>query len=292
METLHVASVRRQAGKAGVKDQASHAKSSQRRQQRRDAAEAAVEGRVAWKAFERFGRLAVEEDHACNLFGIPAREDPDVLRTGRMADEHERTWNAARVPTTRGGPSPRPYRPVERGPNRSNRGPRGRTRTLSFRVRAPSKSIPNRRPSRPTLIRERRWECRSRRSADEAGVRRHQPTGRAPDTCGGRATLGWSDSRLRRRKARTALNSGYTTQDRCDCADPGERGSTVPARSARKSGGQTHPSASMTDAARREDEKSGAGQRHEAGERRPPIAVAARSTASTASPARPNSPRT
>jgi hypothetical protein len=53
-----------------VKDQASCANSSQRRQQRRDAAEAIVEGGVAWQTFERFRRLAVEDDHACNVLGI------------------------------------------------------------------------------------------------------------------------------------------------------------------------------------------------------------------------------
>ncbi len=94
METLHVSRWRGQTSKAGVKDQASHAQSGQRRQERRDAAEASVEGRVVWKAFGRFGRLAVEEDHACNVFGISARKDPDVLRTGRMADDDEGTWKA------------------------------------------------------------------------------------------------------------------------------------------------------------------------------------------------------
>jgi hypothetical protein len=60
MEALHLSSVRRQAGEAGVNDQASHADSSPRRQQRKNAAEATVEGRVTWKGFERFGGLGVE----------------------------------------------------------------------------------------------------------------------------------------------------------------------------------------------------------------------------------------
>jgi hypothetical protein len=41
--------------------------------------------------------LAVEQDHSCDLFAIPAGEDPNVLCARRMADEHKGTRNAPAI---------------------------------------------------------------------------------------------------------------------------------------------------------------------------------------------------
>jgi hypothetical protein len=42
--------------------------------------EGAVERWIRRQTHECLGRLGAEEDHPCNLFGIPPSEDPDVLR--------------------------------------------------------------------------------------------------------------------------------------------------------------------------------------------------------------------
>jgi hypothetical protein len=45
-----------------------------------EAMEGAVERWIRRQTHECLGRLGAEEDHPCNLFGIPPSEDPDVLR--------------------------------------------------------------------------------------------------------------------------------------------------------------------------------------------------------------------
>jgi hypothetical protein len=81
---LPLAVFRRQAGKAGVEDQPSDAKSRERRQERRDAAEATVERRKGWQSVTCFRRLSVKQDDPGDLFGIATREEPHVLRARRM----------------------------------------------------------------------------------------------------------------------------------------------------------------------------------------------------------------
>ena len=78
VEMLDVACWLRQRTIGG--NEPSHAESRQRRQQCEDPAESAVERWIRRQALECLGRLGVEEDHPCNLFGIPPSEDPDVLR--------------------------------------------------------------------------------------------------------------------------------------------------------------------------------------------------------------------
>jgi hypothetical protein len=73
---LPVAVFRGQAGKAGVEDQPSDAKSRERRQERRDAAEAAVERRKGWQSLKCFRRLSVKQEDPGDLFGVATREDP------------------------------------------------------------------------------------------------------------------------------------------------------------------------------------------------------------------------
>jgi hypothetical protein len=96
LKTVHVADCLGQV-RIGRNDEPSDAEAGQRRQQRVDATEAAVERWICRKAFERFGRLTVEQDHAGDLFRIAAREDPHVLRARRVSDEHERTRDARAI---------------------------------------------------------------------------------------------------------------------------------------------------------------------------------------------------
>ena len=137
----------------GGEDEPPYSEPAKRREQRGDAPEAIVESRERWKSLERFSRLAVEQDHSCDLFGIPAGEDPDVLRARRMADEDEGPRNAARDRAGRGGPWPRRHRPAGQPPDRSSLDPRDRRRTPWCRVRPRSRSPPNTRRSRQGLIR-------------------------------------------------------------------------------------------------------------------------------------------
>ena len=76
VEMLDVACWLRQRTIGG--NEPSHPESRQRWQQPEDAAEGAVERWIRRQALERLGRLGVEEDYACNQFGIPPSEDPDV----------------------------------------------------------------------------------------------------------------------------------------------------------------------------------------------------------------------